>query len=146
MKLSSVSKITLLACVLGAVSLVSAGAQDSDADSSSTPSSGGNWHHDSVLTQAERDELKNDWEKATTANPDLQTEAKDLWEQRTSMKDASEEDRQAYRGKWQAFADKAEAAIEGIDSNAAPLIAKVKAAFFHHWKNGSDSSAGSNNP
>jgi hypothetical protein len=137
MKIPFLPKIAFLGCAFAVASLTAASAQDAD----TAPEH--HWHHDSVLTADEQAELKKDREQVFTSNPDLKSEGKDLWEQRKSMKDASEEDKQAFHEKWHAYKDKVDAAIEAIDSNAAPLIAKVKAAHHHH-DGGSDSSGGNN--
>jgi DNA polymerase III delta prime subunit len=137
MKIPFFSKIALLGFAIGVASLTAASAQDANTDTSTEHQ----WHHDSVLTADEQAELKKDREQVFTVNPDLKTEGKDLWEQRKTMKDASDEDKQAFREKMHAYKAKLDAAIEGVDSNAAALIAKLDAAHHHHHDAGSDSSS-----
>jgi hypothetical protein len=134
MKIPFFSKIALLGFAFGVAGLTATWAQDANTDTSTEHQ----WHHDSVLTADEQAELKKDREQVFTANPDLKTEGKDLWEQRKTMKDASEEDKQAFHEKMHAYKAKLDAAIEGVDSNAAALIAKLDAAHHHHDA-GSDS-------
>jgi len=135
MKLSSLVRLSLLAAGLGVVSLTVVSAQDTNA------APGGGWHHgESVLTPAEQAELKADREQVFTANPDLKAEGDALFQQRKSMKDASDADKQAFGAKMHAYMDKLNAAIEAIDPNAAPIIAKLKAAHHHPDNSGSNSS------
>lgn len=136
MKIPFLLRIALVIFTLSLVGNHVAKAQDV----TTPPSPGlGGHHHDAVLTEDERAELKADREKVFDANPDLKTEGKDLMDQRSSMKDASDEDKQAFHEKMHAFMDKMDDAIEKIDPNAAPLIAKMKAA--HHHPKPDDSSS-----
>jgi hypothetical protein len=142
MKIPPLVKIALLT-----FTVVLAGSPCLKADDAGTPPPPppveGQPHHDSVLTPDERAELKKDRDQVFASDPDLQKEGKDLMDQRSSMKDASAEDKQAFHEKMHAFQDKLDAAIEKIDANAAPLIAKVKAARHHHDADGGPG-AGSN--
>jgi len=91
---------------------------------------GKHWHHDSILTEDERAELKKDRDQVFASNPDLKKEGEDLhgsWK-----KDASEDEKKAAREKFHAFHEKLDAAIEAIDPNAKALIDKLKAAHHHH--------------
>jgi hypothetical protein len=142
MKIPSLVKIALLT-----FTVVLAGSPCLKADDAGTPPpappAGDHPHHDSVLTPDERAELKKDRDQVFASDPDLQKEGKDLMDQRSSMKDASADDKAAFHEKMHAFGDKLNAAIEKIDANAAPLIAKLKAARHHHEADGG-SGSGSN--
>jgi hypothetical protein len=127
MKITSLLKIALVTGSLVLVSNSGAMAQDT-----STASSDSGHHHDSVLTADERAELKADRDKVFAANPDLKSQADDLKSQRSSMSDATPEDKAAFRDKWHTLMDKVNTEVEKIDPNAAALIEKMKAA--HHAK------------
>jgi hypothetical protein len=150
MKTISLRQIMLLGCVLGAACVIDASAQDTTNDTTTSSSDSGNhWgfhhHHDSVLTPDEWAELKKDREQVLSANPDLKSQGEDLRNQRKSIKDATPDDKQAFFSKWRDYQDQVDAAIIQIDANAAPLIAKLKAAFQqrHHHDDDSDSSSNS---
>jgi hypothetical protein len=141
MKPPSLSRIALLTCALAFAGFGRATADDTGSGATSTSC---HWHHhDSALTSDERAELKKDRDQVFDSNPDLKTEGKALWEQRKTMKDASDSDKQAFHEKWHAYHQKLETAIEGVDPNAAALIAKVKAAHHHHHDADADSNSGS---
>mgnify|MGYP001544198959 CR=1 FL=1 len=138
--------MALVACALGVASFTTAFAQDTTPTPTPPPCNGASCHrhhHGSVLTADERAELKKDREQVFAANPDLKSEGKDLWEQRKSLKDATPEDKKAYFEKWHAFAQKLNAAIVQVDPNAAPILAKLKAAHHHHHHHHSDANAAS---
>ena len=131
-----------MACAFSVAGFTVATAQETTTDTTS----GHHRHHESVLTADEKAELKKDREQAFAADPALKSEGKALWEQRKSMKDASADDKKAFHEKLHAHFAKVEAAIEKIDSNAAPIIAKLKAAHHHHHPKGdADASSDSSN-
>lgn len=123
MKMTSLLKLALITGSLVLVTNSGARAQDT-----STSSTDGGHHHESVLTSDERAELKADRDKVLAANPDLQKESDDLKSQRSSMSDASADDKAAFKAKWHAHMEKMNDAIEKIDPNAEALIEKMKAA------------------
>ncbi len=149
MKPISLPRIVLLGCVFGVACVTAATAQDTTNDTTTAPASdnnGGYHHHrDGVLTADEWAELKKDREQVLASNPDLKSQGDDLRSQMKSMKDATPDDKQAFFAKWTAYHDQVDEAIVQIDPNAAPLIAKLKAAFQHrhHHDGGSDSSSDS---
>jgi hypothetical protein len=130
MKITSLLKLTLLTGSLVLATNSCLKAQDTGGSSS------GGGHHDSGLTSDERAELKADRDKVFDANPDLKKEGDDLKSQRPQS-DASADDKAAFHDKWHAFMDKVNDAIEKIDPNAAPIIAKMQAA--RHAKDSSSS-------
>ncbi len=120
MKITSFLKLSLITGGLVLATNSCLKAQDS--------SSGGGGHHDSGLTSEERSEIKADRDKVLAADPDLKKEDDDLKSQRSSMSSASDDDKAAFKAKWHTHMDKVNDAIEKIDPNAAPLIAKMQAA------------------
>jgi hypothetical protein len=140
-KYSSLKRSLLVAVALGALGATVAFAQtapgtpDTTSTGTQTPSGQGchkHKHHDSILTQAERAELKTDSEKVFASNPNLKTQETTLKTQFKSLKSANPP---ATKAQWASLKQQHEAlktqmrtAIEGVDSGAAALFQKLDAA------------------
>ncbi len=149
-KQTSLKRAVFVALALGV-----AGATATFADTTSTTDTttttntgtttpGGGWHHHrhhkSVLTAAERSELKADREKVLAANPTLKTQEETLHQQFKSLKSqnppATQAQWQALKTQHEALHTQIRAAMVGVDSGASAIFAKIDAAHAaHHHTN-----------
>jgi hypothetical protein len=148
----SLKRAAFLAAALGALGATAAFAQTAptpaanDLTSTSTGSQtptggkGGHKHHDSVLTDAERAELKADKDKVLASNPTLKTQEESLKEQFKTLKSqnppATKEQFATLKQQHEALKTQMRTAIEGIDPGAAALFQKLDAAGLHHHHGG----------
>jgi len=108
-------------------------AQDSTNAPPSGPPPGG--HHDrdlSILTDAERQELKKAHDEAAQADPTLEAQGKDIMDKMKAAHEAGEKPSADLMAQMHAFREKMEAAMIKADPNVAPILAKLKAAHKHH--------------
>jgi len=141
MKKTSPVRIALLASVLALAGAGVVLAQDAAPTTPTTPppsdNSGGGGHHgwNKVLTPDEQALLKKDTDAVLAADPDLKKEGDDLKSQRPGS-DASDDDKQAFRGKMKDYHQKVEAAVEKFDPATTPIYAKLDAAMAARHKSG----------
>ena len=130
----SVQRVALLALALGTASVTATFADDTTTTTTApTCTAGGHHHHDSVLTDAEKAQLKTAHDAALAANPSLQTEQDNLKQQFETLKGegkdgATKDQWQALHEQKQAFEVKLHAAELAIDPTLAPIFAKLEAA------------------
>jgi Spy/CpxP family protein refolding chaperone len=139
MKKLSPVRTALLVSVLAFAGTGAVLAQNA-APSTSTPApAGGNgggqggrgaWMN-GVLTPDEQAELKKDRDAVFAADPDLKKQQDDLMSQRPA-RDASQDDKDAFRAKAKDVRDKVKAAVLKIDPDAAAIFAKIEAAMAAH--------------
>ncbi len=104
------------------------------------PGDTGGWHkhrhHDSVLTEAERAELKKDRDTVFASNLTLKTQEQSLREQFKTLKSqtppATKAQFEALKQQHEALQTQVRTAIEGVDSGAAALFQKLDAAKSEH--------------
>ena len=139
----SLPRIALWSLALGTISIP---ATFADTDSTTTPSTtttapvctgGGKFHHESVLTAAEKAELESARHAAFTADPSLKTEKENLkqaFETLKSQGDSADKTQwQALHAQAAAFDQKLRAAELQADPNLTPIFAKLDAAPHKHW-------------
>jgi Spy/CpxP family protein refolding chaperone len=141
MKKLSPVRTALLLSVLAFVGAGAALAQDAAPSTATTPANNGGgapggggrqggWMN-GVLTPDEQAELKKDRDAVFAADPDLKKQQDDLMSQRPA-RDASQDDKDAFRAKAKDVRDKVKAAVLKIDPAAAPIFAKLEAAMAAH--------------
>jgi hypothetical protein len=140
--LFSAPRAALAACALGAISATAAFADAATTPSTSTGTTctntaGAKHHHeDSVLTAAEKAQLKKAKEAAFAADPSLASEKDELKQKWETMKaqdsTMSEADKQALHEQAKAFHQDLRAAELKADPTLAPVFAKLDAAHPHH--------------
>jgi len=120
--LLSVHRVALLALALGTASVTASFADDSTTSTTPPTCSGGGCHrhHDSVLTAAEKAELKAARETAFANNPSLK-------QQFEALKGNSS----ATKADWQTLKAQVRADELTVDGNLAPIFAKLAAAHHH---------------
>jgi hypothetical protein len=141
----SAPRVALIALALGAAGVTATFAQTTTPSTSTTTTAttdptctAGGWHHhhhgDSVLTAAERAQLKAAKEKALAANGTLQTEHASLKQQFETLKSSN-----ATPAQWQAFHQQKKAYHKDlkaaellVDPTLAPIFAKLEAAHQGH--------------
>jgi Spy/CpxP family protein refolding chaperone len=141
---SSLKRAVFVALALGAASATAAFADtasttDTTTTDTTTAPTGG-WHHHhhgaGVLTAAEKAELKADRDKVFAANPTLKTQHETLKEQFKALHSQgttpTEAQVQALKTQKDALKAQMRTAIENVDSNAAPIFAKLDAARAAH--------------
>ena len=140
MNTTSLKRAVFVALALGAASATAAFADtDSTTGTTTPPATGEGWHHHhhhgaGVLTSAERTELKNDRETVFASNPSLKTQEESLHQQFKALKssNASQAQFEALKQQKDALRSQVRTAIEGVDSGAAALFAKIDAARAAH--------------
>ncbi len=140
----SLKRVAFLAAALGAMGATAAFADSAsttptDSTGTYTPGAGGrhhHHHHKSVLSAAERAELKKDREAVFASNPSLKTQEDNLHAQFNALKSQATP---ATSAQWEALKTQHEAlktqmrtAIEGVDSGAAAIFQKLDAAHAAH--------------
>jgi hypothetical protein len=120
----SIPRVALLALVLGTAGATATFAQSTPSTTTSSttaPTCSGGWHHHhSVLTDAEKTELKTARTTALANNPSLQQQFETL------KGNAS-----ATKADWKALKAQLHAAELATDPNLAPIFAKLEAAHGH---------------
>jgi hypothetical protein len=133
----SLPRVALVALALGTASVTATFAQTdtNTATPPTSPSGGGHHHHhrNSVLTAAEKTELKTAREQAFAANGSLKTDADNLHQQFKTLR--SEGKGVATKAQWQAlhqqkaaFRQQLRSAELSINPNLAPIFAKLDAS------------------
>lgn len=134
--------MALSALVLASAGLTTAFAQTPPTTTTTPPPNGApQWHHDhqSVLTDAEKAQLKRAHDEVLATNPDLQTEETNLTTQREKLKSEGDSatigDQKALREAFHAHMQKMHAAMLAFDPTLAPIFAKLQAAHQggHHF-------------
>jgi len=136
----SVPRAALLALALATASATTAFAQTTTTSSTTTAPTwpaGGHRHHDSILTPAEKAELKAAREAALAANPSLQTQATALKQKFATLKSegkgtATQADWQALHTQKKAFHAQLRTAELAINPSLSSVFAKLDAAPKHH--------------
>ena len=120
--LLSVHRAALLALALGTAGVTASFADDSTTSTTPPTCSGGCWHHHrhSVLTSAEKAELKTARKTALADNPSLKQQF-----------EALKGNPNATKADWQALKAQVRAAELAVDPNLAPIFAKLAAAHHH---------------
>jgi hypothetical protein len=136
----SFQRIALLALALSTASVTATFAQTTNSATTTAPTcSGGGWHHhhDSILTAAEKAQLKTAYAAALAGNGTLQSEQASLKQQFETLK--SEGKGVATQAQWQALHQQArtfhqnlKAAELLIDPTLQPIFDKLEAAHHHH--------------
>jgi hypothetical protein len=132
----SVPRVAFMALALGTATITAGFAQTTNTPSTNAPTcSMGGWHHhhhESVLTAAEKAELKTAKTQALASNGTLQTQEAALKAQFATLKSEGDS---ATKADWQALHQQAEtfhknlkAAELLVDPNLAPVFAKLEAA------------------
>ena len=131
----SFPRVALLALALATASVTATFAQTTATTTAPTCSAGGHHHHDSILTAAEKAQLKKAHEEALAANGTLQTEQASLKQQFETIKT---EGATATQAEWQTlhqqkhdFKAKLRAAELTLDPTLAPIFTKLDAAHQH---------------
>jgi len=137
--LLSAPRAALIALALGTAGVTASFAQTTTTATPTPPTySPGGWHYhhhrESVLTAAERAQLKKAKEQALAANGTLRTEQASLKQQFETLKSSS-----ATQAQWEAFHQQKEtyrkdlkAAELLIDPTLAPIFTKLEAAHQRH--------------
>jgi hypothetical protein len=137
--LLSAPRVALIALALGTAGVTATFAQTTNTSTSTPPATctAGGWHHhhgESVLTAAERAQLKQAKEKALASNGTLQTEEANLKQQFQTLKGSN-----ATKAQWQAFHQQKEAYHKDLkaaellaDPTLAPIFQKLEAAHQGH--------------
>ncbi len=136
----SLSRIALWALALGTTSIAATYADTTApaaAPSTATNATGGNFHHQSVLTDAEKAQLKNARHAAFAADPSLKTEKQNLKQAFQTLKSqngtADKTQWQALHAQAVAYHQKLRAAELNADPTLAPVFSKLDAAPHRHW-------------
>jgi hypothetical protein len=119
----SIPRVALLALALGTASVTATFAQSTSSTTTSStaaPTCSGGWHHHSVLTAAEKAELKTARTTALANNPSLA-------QQLAALKGNSS----ATKADWKALKAQLRAAELAVDPNLATIFAKLKAVHGH---------------
>jgi len=121
----SIPRVALLALALGTASATATFAQSTNTPSTTAPtcSAGKHHHEDSVLTEAEKAQLKTAREAALAANPSLKQQYETLKSEGKSP--ATKADRKALHAQLRT-------AELSIDPSLAPIFAKLDAAHKNH--------------
>jgi hypothetical protein len=124
----SVPRIAVLALVLGTASATATFAQTASVTTGTTTPptcSGGGWHrhHDSILTDAEKTELKAARDTVFAGNPSLK-------QQFETLKSAGKGS--GNKADWKALHAQLRADELAVDGKLAPIFAKLDAAHGHH--------------
>ena len=137
----SAHRVALVALALATASVTATFAQTTTSSTTSTTSTctAGGWrhhHHESVLTAAEKAQLKTAREAALAANGSLQTQDASLKQQFQTLKSegssATKDQWQALHQQRKAFFTSLKAAELNIDPTLAPIFAKLEAAHQGH--------------
>jgi len=131
----SIHRVALVALALSTASVTATFAQTTPTPSTTAPTcSGGGWHHhhESVLTAAEKTQLKTAYTAALAGNGTLQAEQASLKQQFETLKgdgsSATQAQWQALHQQKETFHKNLKAAELLIDPTLAPIFAKLKAA------------------
>lgn len=117
----SLPHVAFLALALATASVTATFAQTATTPATTAPTcSGGKHHHHSVLTDAEKTELKTARETALANNPNLKQQLDAL----KANPNATKADRKALH-------EQLKAAELAVDANLAPIFAKLEAAHHH---------------
>jgi hypothetical protein len=141
-KLLSAPRAALIALALGTAGVTTAFAQTTNTTPSTTAPTctGGGWHHkhhgESVLTAAEKAQLKKAKEQALAANGSLETEHASLKQQFEALKsqgsNATADQWKALHEQKKAFHAKLKSAELLVDPTLAPIFQKLEAAHKGH--------------
>ena len=141
----SLPRVALWALALGTTSIA---ATYADTAPSTTPptaaptcTAGGKFHHQSVLTDAEKAQLKNARHEAFTVDPSLKTDKANLKQAFAALKNQGDN---ADKSQWKAlhaqkvaYHQKLRAAELKVDPTLASVFAKLDAVPHKHWHHSS---------
>lgn len=139
--LLSARRVGFLALALATASVTATFAQTTPATASTTTpaaptcTAGGKHHHGSVLTAAEKTQLKTAHDEVIATDPSLKTDADNLKQQFAALKSAGDnataDQKKTLHEQARDFHQKLQAAELKLDPTLAPVLAKVNAMHKH---------------
>lgn len=137
--ISSLHRVAFLALALAGASATAALAQTPATTTPTAPADGTpKAHHDhaSVLTEAEKAQLKRAHDQVLATNPDLKTEEDNLTKQHEALKTQGDNvtiaDKKALHASFREHMQKMHDAMLKFDPTLAPVFAKLEAAHKDH--------------
>lgn len=135
--LLSAQRVGFLALALATASVTATFAQTTSTTTPAAPTctAGGGHHHGSVLTAAEKAQLKTARDEAFATDPSLKADEDTLKQQFESLKSAGDsatvDQKNALHAQARDFHQKLQAAELKLDPTLAPVFAKLQAAHKH---------------